>query len=322
MTTACILGAGFSVHAGLPLAAELFDGSNQMPMSRRALIRLDRVDRAFENWRKENPGGHAEQFIRACYESKVTSVPFPWIVEAIGNRLATAHTTSAAASPRYLNQVMAPLGIPEYVEFWSALTVSNRLNSVLSFNYDLIVERTLRHRTMKRPKLPGVYYGGVSTPQPLSGSSVAPWRPHRQDAEMSGQIALFKLHGSVNWSTESESITVWCDARPCFRSVNQAAIVPPMPEKSIPRWLHNVWSDAEAALKHAKAWLVCGYSIPDYDRAALSLFKNHAKYCSRLIISDPSDVVVKRWRGIVPHARITVVPRFPDCVTQLRSMFA
>ena len=42
------------------------------------------------------------------------------------------------------------------------------LQAVITFNYDLLIERGLRHLQMRRGR-PGIYYGGFPRPQVLKG---------------------------------------------------------------------------------------------------------------------------------------------------------
>ena len=57
---------------------------------------------------------------------------------------------------------------------------------------------------------------------------------------MTGTIPVFKLHGSLNWTLNDQSIVAFQDMRPAFRHGGTAAIIPPVPEKPVPPWLHEI----------------------------------------------------------------------------------
>jgi hypothetical protein len=67
---------------------------------------------------------------------------------------------------------------------------------------------------------------------------------------MTGSVPIFKLHGSLNWSLEGGKVIMYQDARAAFRKGGNAAIVPPVPEKSIPLWLKEVWEESNVALNN------------------------------------------------------------------------
>jgi hypothetical protein len=95
------------------------------------------------------------------------------------------------------------------------------------------------------------------------------WREKDELFALAGGIPVFKMHGSLNWSFEDGHLVMYADARPAFRLENNCAIVPPISEKQAPVWLQPVWTTAEACLHRAHTWVVCGYSLPDYDLSIL-----------------------------------------------------
>jgi hypothetical protein len=69
MITSVILGAGFSYVAGLPLTKELFATSTPpSTKSDRAKRNHEEVMAAWRVWKKDNPEGNAEQWLRLLYE--------------------------------------------------------------------------------------------------------------------------------------------------------------------------------------------------------------------------------------------------------------
>lgn len=314
---ACVVGAGFSHPSGVPLAARLFDSRDLIAVSPSAERRLLAVAHAYAAWRERYQEYHPELFVQYVYKSRTPPVLFQWVAEWIAVAVASPQTTSAAANPRYLNAVRSPLGIPSYTRFWMLLVDHSTELAVVSFNYDLVVERSLRHRPMQRPPLPGFFYGGIPEPQRMHGSPVAPWNRHADSDPISGKVALCKLHGSVNWSLTRSGVRIWHDARPCFRAGGDAAIIPPLPRKQLADWLHPIWDRAAAELARAKCWVVCGYSLPDYDLAAIALFKAAGQGCERILVLDPSAQTLARWRAVAPDATVTPLAGFPSGLDKL-----
>lgn len=87
-----------------------------------------------------------------------------------------------------------------------------------------------------------------------------------------------------------------------FRGGGAAAIIPPLPEKEVPPWLEPVWQEAFETLSQADAWIVIGYSLPDYDFEVRRLFS--AAYRGQEIeIWDPSARrVADAFAGVAPGA--------------------
>jgi hypothetical protein len=84
---------------------------------------------------------------------------------------------------------------------------------------------------------------------------------------------LYKLHGSLNWTRVGDAVELYQDMRPAFQHGGDAAIVPPISEKETPGWLTNVWQAAERNLAAAHSWIVCGYSLPQFDVAIQAMLQ-------------------------------------------------
>jgi hypothetical protein len=194
--------------------------------------------------------------------------PFGWAVELVGAALATPLPSDTTATNfRYGARVMFPLHCGSHTAFWREVTRMASRVAAITTNYDILIERGLRHRRMKRLFGPGCYYGGIPKPQLLRGTQL-PWAYQGTHLELEGAIPVYKLHGSLNWSRGGDGLELFQDLRPAFRGGGDAAIIPPVPEKDIPAWLRPVWSSAEEELARAALWIVCGYSLPSYDVAA------------------------------------------------------
>jgi hypothetical protein len=192
--------------------------------------------------------------------------------------------------------------------------------SIVTTNYDILVEQGLRHRPMRRPFSPGCFYGGLPQPQILKGTAqpFSRWAPERF-IEMTGAVPVFKLHGSLNWTLDDKSIVYYQDMRPVFRHGGAAAIVPPVPEKLVPAWLEEIWREAKSSLSHADIWVVCGYSMPAYDYQVIELLRasGFARPLTVFLLSPEADALQRRWIELLPEARIACLPGLPQGIEPL-----
>ena len=316
-SVSCILGAGYSYVAGVPLARDLFRPRYHVITSERSKRRFEVVRRHYREWQERNPGGYPEQYLAELY-SRALEMTFPlwsWAVEYVGSAIASIGTPARSQNPRYSNRANLG-GVPSaHREFWSAVLSHTTDVAILTTNYDILAERALRHRRMVRPPSPGCYYGGLPRPQILKGvaqpfSQLVPERL----IEMTGSIPLFKLHGSLNWILSGNKIASYQDMRPAFSKGGVAAIIPPIPEKAVPSWLSSIWRAAEHALQRSDVWVVCGYSAPPYDIEVLRLFKNGAgsRPISIFLMSPESESLHSRWVDIAPRAEIYALPGLPE----------
>jgi hypothetical protein len=321
---ACFLGAGFSYPAGVPLARDLFRQSWVLALSERSKNRFDAVLEHYAAWQGAHPHEHAEKYMALLFTGNAGTNPprWEWIVEYVGAVIASAHTPSASLNrnPRYSNRVNRPFYCDAHRHFWDTLLgVSNDI-SVVTTNYDILVERLLRHRPMQRPKSLGCFYGGLERPQILTGAP-QPFSRFAQDRiiEMTGSIPVFKLHGSLNWTLDGKSVLAYQDMRAAFRHGGEAAIIPPVPEKSVPVWLQQIWKEAATALSLADVWIVCGYSMPDYDTHVRQLLQSAGGTRSLpvLILSPDADDLVKKWEALLPLSKPVPFPGLPEGTNSL-----
>lgn len=328
MKTSVILGAGFSYVAGLPLAKDLFD-SGLFIFSKVAEKRHNQVWNVFNQWRKDNPNLGPEQFLQSIFENPLeSSVPWSWVVELVAATLASPFSKDipVVRNPRYAGQLTKPFDNADHSRFWDIVFRHSIVTSVLTFNYDLLAERGIRHRQFVRKPRPGFFYGGFPRPQICIGNQ-APFsvrKPERK-VELTGLIPLYKLHGSLNWARSQNDIQMYTDMRPAFRSGGDALIVPPVPEKQVPEWLHSVWKEGENALVHSECWIVCGYSLPSYDYAARELFKRAARKDSVqqvIILAPDSKNLENIWHEICPKAVAKPLSGIPDAFPDLQEILS
>jgi hypothetical protein len=329
-----ILGAGWSFVAGLPLAKDLIS----LPLyvsSKKAMYRSEQVLAAFGRWSIENPGSHTELFLQECYRGAV-SVPWLWVVEFIQAKLGNPHPADRRGQVdlRYGQRITTRTYCAEHIQFWLNTVTNYHLHAVITTNYDILVERSLRIHPMKRPPLPGFHYAGLG--QVVAKGQALPWTIREPEREItpSGRVPLIKLHGSLNWSlthrpdphspslpfdnqNHKDRLQVFQDLRAAFRHGGTAAIVPPLPEKEAPRWAQNVWEAASHRLAEASLWIVVGYSLPAYDIAVRQLFSLAAATgCLREIrLHDPySATISSEWANVTKVDSIVELPGLERCV--------
>lgn len=170
----------------------------------------------------------------------------------------------------------------------------SRSNTVITFNYDLILDDALR-RVGVEPM-----YGLPNTdseeaaPQPENG------------------VSLLKLHGSTNWAICSKCKKVHVAgskftgdpsgfrAKPCTKCRKpglRLLLVPPSWDKSeYSGTMRPVWQEAVNALKTANRICVIGYSMPETDTffkylLTLGLAENHQLYRFILVDKSPQQFV-------------------------------
>ena len=198
---ACIVGAGFSYVAGLPLARDLFI-SSVAATSAGAAKRFHAVRQVYLQRQDDNPARNPGEYLLDLYNNILVrpSPPFSWAVELIAASLATPRGTDVrTTNPRYGVRILNPSHCTEHTAFCRTILNLFGSTAAITTNYGLLIERNLRHRPMKRGFGTGCYYGGLLRPQILKGSAV-PFTVHepRRWVELSGSTPVYKLHGSLN----------------------------------------------------------------------------------------------------------------------------
>jgi hypothetical protein len=351
----CILGAGYSHVAGAPLTRDLFATRNVAVSSEAASRRFQTVWSDYKAWISENPARNPEEYLADLHSHRQSAnwgfhkgyvlghkplgtteatfsfpelplpnravPPFEWAVELIGAALATPLPSDTTTKNfRYGARITFPLHCASHSAFWRAITGKVRHVAALTTNYDILIERGLRHKRMKRVFGPGFYYGGIPRPQLLRGTFL-PWADYGSHLEVEGAIPIYKLHGSLNWSRAGEALELFQDLRPAFRGGGDAAIIPPVPEKEIPAWLRPVWDCAEEELGRAAVWIICGYSLPAYDTAVIDLLRRAATAGNlrRVLVLDPyAPDICRRYSAIVQNVQVVPLDGLPEGVQELR----
>lgn len=207
--------------------------------------------------------------------------------------------------------------------------------TVITFNYDLQVERTLKElNSLRNPKLcisfafPGCYRLPTSDISRIDGQPR--FDPAIKTNQQHAGIPILKLHGSLNWyrgfqeRDPSQELYFESEKR-VFRIANTdhipptwpirvksnstaglygyPVIVPPIPNKSavFRREIRQLWTLAGRALSAATELLVFGYSCPAQDLEAANLFRSTAgrnRKLSRITVIDPDIKVAERFADL------------------------
>lgn len=201
-------------------------------------------------------------------------------------------------------------------------------DTIISFNYDLVPERSMAERFLQKPY--GAWLYGLAGARPAGGAGVP---------------KLLKLHGSVNWKwadasniESSERIggevtlrqNTWNDflrGRPSYQArpaeiINWEEDLPTFPimlpfwEKrvNLPPW-REPWEEASRRLRETESLLVWGYSLPATDLKVrelldIGLTPRERGGCSKLssglkhlCVIDPNNETADRWRRLFLHAQ-------------------
>jgi len=321
MNATLILGAGFSHIAGLPLTKDLFNTPDiPRAKSKDVVERFKQVQFAWSKWKQENSSGTAEEWLRLIYEKKLfASYGATW-EDALDFAMARLVNLPPGKNAPYYHGITTSVQDETHRHFWPFIRERFEIKSVVTMNYDILAEQGLKKSYSKHRQAPLCFYGGFPYTQTVRMMKDVVTRKHEK-VPLGHEVAIYKMHGSINWANEPHSFKIHDDVRAAFRSTREpgsVAIIPPMPEEEIPEWLTKVWEYAKSALADSYIWIVCGYSLPQYDIALKNLFKEAARKTRGLeiYILDPvSESLKSRWEALVPsETKIYALPGLPECL--------
>ncbi|BDA80170.1 hypothetical protein LPTSP3_g31000 [Leptospira kobayashii] len=284
-----ILGAGFSVPAGIPTIDNFFDKTKEVLNSldpnkdKRAfeaiktLLELRFQSAAAAYWTKTNLDNIEElfSFISAIDEgySLVNSVvdSIAITIEKLksepGNFGNKIYLEDFILNQKYQKfrrldeRAYAYLDFNNYQRIVASLlgniyaTDDDAENAFITFNYDTVLEETLNSLEIDYS-----YYLGKVSYETIN-------------TNYNESVSLLKLHGSVNWGfpgTRGSKLTIYKNSSECFQKSKSIAIIPPTWNKHIDGQTEKVWQQAVKELKTATRIIIIGFSFPETD--------NHVKY--------------------------------------------
>jgi NAD-dependent SIR2 family protein deacetylase len=278
--TLLIVGAGFSKPFGGPLLDEIFSPSfaARSPAIQDALATIAAM--AAETDADGTPVGMEAAFT-LLWEGQYSGQTFEvagtqWSGRELLRQL-RVHLTSVASEVRL--DLRKPLD-SKLVDFLKKLTQESRSLTVVSFNYDTLIEDCFDRSGL-------VYsYGNRRALRFVDGAREKALDKYLPDAE------VLKLHGSINWGVcrECTEAPIGADLINAFHGVFglgrnkscqfcdkpylQSSIIPPVETKGAGlQPMEAFWQRARRAAVRAREVLVVGYSLPPADTQAMGLVK-------------------------------------------------
>lgn len=328
MKTALILGAGFSVAVGAPTTNRLFDveSADVRSQSDRAAENNSTVAWAYQRRKAGSSSVPAEEWLRELYEERDNPLQemlqgTTW-ARAVRFALARLVSLPKGSNSHYYYGICTPNVHPVHQKFWRKIGNEIDAKSIVTLNYDILVEQALHDDFDGHRAAPNCRYGGFSHSMVVRKMTDVTKKKFELE-QLGDQYVLYKLHGSLNWAWErhSKEIKVHDDVRAVFRhgdDIGEPAIIPPIPEKEMPSRFSQIWLNAREALLECPRWILCGYSLPEYDHALVEYFREvlclgHQR---ELVVLDPySEDVSNRWRTLAPSSlSIRGFPGLPEAL--------
>jgi hypothetical protein len=211
---------------------------------------------------------------------------------------------------RLVAHVLLASGGQEVCTLHQMLIKSVKPRSVVSFNYDLIVDQTMLSLGLLNWK-GAAYRGAKCAMVPTNSGSTRAYALPR--SRMSGAVPLIKLHGSIHWGEAGRAkgfrlsgAKLPSDTHNRFdlvRVPDKPFLIPPIASKiDIQEGpLRESWYSALDQLHKAQSWIIWGYSFPDTDTISHVLFRtalarNRKK--KPIFVVNPDDEAVSRVQRI------------------------
>ncbi len=327
-----LLGAGASFDAGIPLLGSFMDRIFELANIQRSPMRdltqdeldiLQEVIEIRDSMERYQPRVAINQF---NLEQVLSILSFEALVgvedgerklEAFKKAISlTIELTCSITHDGKLNTIHED-GPAVYRDFWNSLLTLHHdrlrdLPAMLSFNYDLVLERALfqlaigKHIGGRKPRIRGKgfnlnyhhpacsqksfslklgkYRGDGGGFDEVPGTFLEPVSDDQVTSEFI-EISLLKLHGSLNFS-ENEESSPWSPLK--VAAVPQ--IIPPVFNKANATFGTPIWKAGLDALRTCKNLIICGYSLPTTDsymqyflKAALGPNRN----LNQIFVFDP-----------------------------------
>ncbi len=192
-----------------------------------------------------------------------------------------------------------------YKKFWrSILSIYNYhkiIPSILTFNYDLVLERSLMQllttkefNTFNRFPVKGIninyYFDHFNTESykidyvtfGINESGIIPIKTEDNDNFL--DIDILKLHGSVNFPNKKVK------NKDILTIAENPVILPPVFNKMNNKAINNIWKEAIVKLRNAVNIIFIGYSLPQTDVYMQYFIKSSIgpnKNINKIIVFDP-----------------------------------
>ncbi|TNE69294.1 hypothetical protein EP331_14560 [bacterium] len=328
MSTVFILGAGFSAHAGIPLMNNFFDKAQDLyylgeltesekacledvnkaryklsTIASKANVDINNLENVFEllEMAKYLERMPVEQKEESGWDITINNLK-RIIVATIEKSVKYRHNNAERDNYWILKEAyMAFIRMIYRLKFQPKGQINHEV-SVITLNYDMMIEAALTKLNTDEARIYGLgkidryYYGSVS----LNG-------------RIGNALELLKLHGSVNWFEQFNSIDVRYDYfldhyfeikqngtiinnySSITRNrnlINSPLIIPPTWNKvKESEQLQQIWQTASDRISQADNIVFIGYSLPDSDQVfkrffSLSLMGD--KVIKKIVLADPN----------------------------------
>ena len=363
--TVLILGAGFSKPAGIPLLGGFVDRMWELAIRGKAEKPLDSEDiKIFSDAmaiRDELDGYHGRAMFDDRNIEDILSI-LSFNVMAGGKKERDKLTAMAHAIARTIElsctvkhpgieprkgRVIAD-GPDLYRDFWKALFKSladgRKLPSIITFNYDLVLERSLLQTVVgthfgvsnRLPferlrlrydysQIPTIQYRvqyasydtWSSSERSMSEGTLLEIEP-LNETQAAAEIEILKLHGSLNFPRHRTAINPKAPspAHNIAAAQTDPFIQPPVFNKTTDGRGSTMWATALERLRGAKNVVIVGYSLPQTDiymqyflKAAVGPNRN----LNRITVFDPVMFTQS-------DAKVSMQHRYESCFSpQLRN---
>ncbi|HYJ80297.1 MAG TPA: hypothetical protein VEW03_11870, partial [Longimicrobiaceae bacterium] len=291
------------------------------------------VAAAFGAWIRDNGGRTAEEWLQELFlerdnplQPMLQGTTWPRAVRFALSRLVELPPGSRA---HYYFGICTHRVHKMHAGFWNKVEQELKARTIVSLNYDLLVEQALHSGDGAHRTAPRCYYGGLPYTQVVR-KMIDVTTQKAELVELGHDYVLYKLHGSLNWAMEpcgptpgAYVLKIHDDVRAVFRAderLGVPAIVPPVPEKKMPAEFSQIWYEAGRSLSQCQRWFVCGYSMPDYDQALRCFFADvigRARPIEVVISAPKKDwpLLVPRWTAIAPKGTVVrTLPGLPQAL--------
>lgn len=188
------------------------------------------------------------------------------------------------------------------------LKAADQKNRIITFNYDCLLDKHILEKFL----IQEVYFDKIKERSSQNNRRVIQFE----------HPLLIKLHGSTSWRCSAEEYfkvidskkylgdepyyieNIWHSVKgmPSPSDDESPLIMPPLPVKPLTQIsiFQVLWTKACEYLHEAEEIIICGYSLPETDRLAVSLFSNFSnKRLKRIVVIDPAPSILTRWRGLL-----------------------
>jgi len=163
---------------------------------------------------------------------------------------------------------------------------------ILSFNYDCLIDHTLR--TFGSGKWDAAVGYGIAV------ASAARWDPAEAPLP-EDTIRLYKLHGSMHFRRTTGAVSLRSEPYERLKGKNLALIPPEWNKTLTEKPFGDIWRKASIALRNATTIVLIGYSFPITDMHAEALFRISVgrRKLRNLIVVNPSVEARRRTREVL-----------------------